>query len=171
MQCRSPGFDPWVEKIPRRRERLPTPVFWLGEFHGLCIVHEITKSWTQLSDFQRLFTYIYIYIYFFSLSLFLLRRLSPLFFLLPPLFDFIFVGLLFHSSTSFLIIISSSLLPFPVLLSPLPPVPFISHVTTRLVSLPEYLQFKCHQSRFSPCCFWSNFSLHIDDKASNQNIL
>ena len=115
--------------------------------------------------------YIYIYIFFFSLSLFHLLPLSPLFFLLPPLFDFIFVGLLFHSSTSFLIIISSSLLPFPVLLSPLPPVPFISHVTTRLVSLPEYLQFKCHQSRFSPCCFWSNFSLHIDDKASNQNIL
>ena len=31
-----PGFDPWVEKIPWRRERLPTPVFWPGEFHGLC---------------------------------------------------------------------------------------------------------------------------------------
>ena len=31
----SPGFDPWVGKIPWRRERLPTPVFWPGEFHGL----------------------------------------------------------------------------------------------------------------------------------------
>ena len=30
-----PGFDPWVEKIPWRRERLPTPVFWSGELHGL----------------------------------------------------------------------------------------------------------------------------------------
>ena len=30
-----PGFDPWVGKIPWRRERLPTPVFWLGEFHEL----------------------------------------------------------------------------------------------------------------------------------------
>ena len=29
-----PGFDLWVEKIPWRRERLPTPVFWPGEFHG-----------------------------------------------------------------------------------------------------------------------------------------
>ena len=28
------GFDPWVGKIPWRRERLPTPVFWPGEFHG-----------------------------------------------------------------------------------------------------------------------------------------
>ena len=27
-------FDPWVGKIPWRRERLPTPVLWPGEFHG-----------------------------------------------------------------------------------------------------------------------------------------
>ena len=30
-----PGFDPWVGKIPWRRERLPAPVFWPGEFRGL----------------------------------------------------------------------------------------------------------------------------------------
>ena len=35
LQCGRPGFDPWVGKIPWRRERLPTPVFWPGEFHGL----------------------------------------------------------------------------------------------------------------------------------------
>ena len=34
-QCGRPGFDPWVGKIPWSRERLPTPVFWPGEFHGL----------------------------------------------------------------------------------------------------------------------------------------
>ena len=28
-------FDPWVEKIPWKRERLPTPVFWPAEFPGL----------------------------------------------------------------------------------------------------------------------------------------
>ena len=28
-------LDPWIGKIPRRRERLPTPVFWSGKFHGL----------------------------------------------------------------------------------------------------------------------------------------
>ena len=28
-------FDSWVGKIPWRRERLPTPVFWPGEFHEL----------------------------------------------------------------------------------------------------------------------------------------
>ena len=33
--CRSPGFNPWVGKTPWRREQLPTPVFWPGEFHGL----------------------------------------------------------------------------------------------------------------------------------------
>ena len=34
LQCRRPGFDPWVRKIPWRRERLLTPVFLPGEFHG-----------------------------------------------------------------------------------------------------------------------------------------
>ena len=34
LQWGRPGFDPWVGKIPWRRERLPTPVFWPGEFHG-----------------------------------------------------------------------------------------------------------------------------------------
>ena len=29
-----PGFDPWVGKIPCRKEWQPTPVFLLGEFHG-----------------------------------------------------------------------------------------------------------------------------------------
>ena len=28
-------FDPWVGKIPWKKEQLPTPVFWLGEFHEL----------------------------------------------------------------------------------------------------------------------------------------
>ena len=32
---RRPGFSPWVGKIPWRRERLPTPIFWPGEFHVL----------------------------------------------------------------------------------------------------------------------------------------
>ena len=26
-------FDPWVRKIPGRREQLPTPVFWPEDFH------------------------------------------------------------------------------------------------------------------------------------------
>ena len=34
LQCGRPGFDPWVGKIPWRREWIPTPVFLPGEFHG-----------------------------------------------------------------------------------------------------------------------------------------
>ena len=30
-----PGFDPWVGKIPWRKESLLTPIFWPGEFHRL----------------------------------------------------------------------------------------------------------------------------------------
>ena len=33
-QCRRPGFDPWVGKIPRRRKWQPTPVFLPGKSHG-----------------------------------------------------------------------------------------------------------------------------------------
>ena len=51
LQCRRPGFDPWIGKIPWRRERLPTPVFWPREFLD-SIVHGVAKSWTRLSDFH-----------------------------------------------------------------------------------------------------------------------
>ena len=36
LRSRRPGFNSWVGKIPWRREKLPTPVSWPGEFHGLC---------------------------------------------------------------------------------------------------------------------------------------
>ena len=32
--CRSPGFDPWVGKIPWRKAWQLTPVFLPGESHG-----------------------------------------------------------------------------------------------------------------------------------------
>ena len=35
-------FHPWVGKMPRRRERLPTPVFWPGH-----IAHGVAKSRTR----------------------------------------------------------------------------------------------------------------------------
>ena len=34
LQCRRPRFDPWVGKIPWRREWQPTPVFLPGESQG-----------------------------------------------------------------------------------------------------------------------------------------
>ena len=45
------GFDPWVGKIPWRWEKLPTPVLWPGEFHGL-YSQWLTKSQTWLSNFH-----------------------------------------------------------------------------------------------------------------------
>ena len=54
LQCGTPGFNPWVGKIPWRREWQPTPVFWPGEFHRQgtwkVTVHSIAKSPTQLSN-------------------------------------------------------------------------------------------------------------------------
>ena len=35
LQSGRPELDPWAGKIPWRREWLPTPIFWPGEFHGL----------------------------------------------------------------------------------------------------------------------------------------
>ena len=47
-------FDPWVRKIPWRREWQLTPVFLPGESHERgawwATVHGVIKSWTQLSD-------------------------------------------------------------------------------------------------------------------------
>ena len=53
-------FSSWVRKIYWRRDRLPTPVFWPGEFHGLYIyiVHEVSKSQTWLSDSLSLITHV-----------------------------------------------------------------------------------------------------------------
>ena len=48
LQCRGCsrcGFDPWVRKIPWRREWQPTPVFLPGK-----IPWQATKSWTQLKQ-------------------------------------------------------------------------------------------------------------------------
>ena len=52
LQCRRPGFNPWVGKIPGEEEMA---VFLPGEFHEQrnlagYKVHGVTKGWTQLSD-------------------------------------------------------------------------------------------------------------------------
>ena len=57
-QCRRPGFDSWVGKIPWKRKWPPTPVFLPGKSHGQrswwAAVHGVAKSWTRLSDFTSL---------------------------------------------------------------------------------------------------------------------
>ena len=42
------GSDPCLGKIPWRRERLPTAVFWPGQFHGLC------SPWGRRGTTERL---------------------------------------------------------------------------------------------------------------------
>ena len=62
LQCRRPEFNPWLGKIPWRRERLPTPVFWPGEFHGLYSPwgpKELdTTEWLSLSLWGCLYVWI-----------------------------------------------------------------------------------------------------------------
>ena len=55
LHCRRPGFDPWIGKIPWKREWLPTLVFLPGEIHGErdlvgYTVHGVAHSWRWLSD-------------------------------------------------------------------------------------------------------------------------
>ena len=48
---RRPVFNPWVGKIPWRREWLPTPIFFPGEFHGprnLAKAGDFNKSYVHL---------------------------------------------------------------------------------------------------------------------------
>ena len=61
LQCRRPGFDSWVGKIPWRREGLPTPVFLPGEFW-------VAKSQTRLNDFH--FHHLCFEIWFFLLAVY-----------------------------------------------------------------------------------------------------
>ena len=44
LQCGRPGFDPWVGKMPWRREGLPPSVFCPGELHGLYSSWGLTES-------------------------------------------------------------------------------------------------------------------------------
>ena len=48
LQCWTPGFDPWVGKVPWRRERLPTPVLaWRIPW---TTVHGLSNSRTWLNE-------------------------------------------------------------------------------------------------------------------------
>ena len=53
-QCRRPGFDPWVGKIPWKRKWKPFAVFCLGnpmdKGAWQATIHGVAKSRTRLSD-------------------------------------------------------------------------------------------------------------------------
>ena len=53
LQCRRPGFNPWVGKIPWRRDGQPTPVFFPGEFHGQRSLASWFLDCLQFIDVQR----------------------------------------------------------------------------------------------------------------------
>ena len=60
LQCKRPGFDPWVRKNPWRMEWLPIPAFLPGECHGggwQPAVRGVTKIRTLLSNWHSLFTF------------------------------------------------------------------------------------------------------------------
>ena len=48
LQCRKPGFNPWVQKITWRREWQPIPVFLPGEFPGQRILAGYRQSMGSL---------------------------------------------------------------------------------------------------------------------------
>ena len=50
MQCRIPGFDIWVGKIPWKGKGYPLQCSGL-EYYMNCIVHGVAKSCTRLRDF------------------------------------------------------------------------------------------------------------------------
>ena len=57
LQCRRPGFNPWVRKIPWRRAWQTTPVILPGESHEQrslgATVCGVIKSQTWLSDWAQ----------------------------------------------------------------------------------------------------------------------
>ena len=90
LPCRRPGFNPWVGKIPWRRKRLPTPVFWPGEFYGLYSLWGWKESdtterlWLSLSLFASIEgTTVSNLLYSFRGNIVLLRNYSYLFFFFP----------------------------------------------------------------------------------------
>ena len=67
------GFYPWIEKIPQRRERLPTSVFCPGEFHGLYSPW-VAKSQAGLRDFHFHFIIVTEILVYLSVSLLYLKQ-------------------------------------------------------------------------------------------------
>ena len=54
LQCRRSGFDPWIGKIPWRREWQPTPVLWPGEHGQRSLVGYSPWSCKELDMTKRL---------------------------------------------------------------------------------------------------------------------
>ena len=63
-QCRRLGFDPWVRKIPWRRNWQPTPVFLPGKSHGQRSLQSYSPRGLKKSDTtEHTHTHTHIYIF------------------------------------------------------------------------------------------------------------
>ena len=67
LQCSRPRFDPWVRKIPWRREWLPTPVSLPGEFHGQRSLADCSPWGRRESDKTEQLTLSLFFFFFFTL--------------------------------------------------------------------------------------------------------
>ena len=76
MQCRRPGFNPCIRKIPWRREWLPTPVFlpgnsiergaWWATAHGVAGLPRVGHNWginthTHTHTHTHIYTHVHTY--------------------------------------------------------------------------------------------------------------
>ena len=59
LQCGRPGFDPWVGKIPWRREWQLTPVFLPEKLHGQKSLVSYSPRGCKESDMTELLTHTY----------------------------------------------------------------------------------------------------------------
>ena len=59
LQWRRPGFDPWVRKIPWRREWQSTLVFSLGEFCGHTMGSQrVRHNWATFTHLVKMYVFI-----------------------------------------------------------------------------------------------------------------
>ena len=49
LPAKRPGFDPWAGKIPWRKERPPSPVFWPREFHVFMGLQRVGHDWATFT--------------------------------------------------------------------------------------------------------------------------
>ena len=68
-RCRRLGFDPWIKKIPRRREWVPTPVLLPGKSHGQSLVGHSPWGRKGLDMTERLNTHTHTHTEYLSLSM------------------------------------------------------------------------------------------------------
>ena len=68
LQCRRLGFDPWVRKIPWRREWLHTPAFLPGKFYGQRSLVGSPRGHKELDTTKRLTLFTWNYLFNVSIS-------------------------------------------------------------------------------------------------------